>query len=427
MELFPTSWIDRIIGMDSETHKSNAEVVRFLAPLLVESGLTVQEQKVIENGETFINLIAFNQAPNHPDLLLFNTHLDTVSAGNPALWTKTGGQPLKATRVGDKVYGLGSADVKIDFLCKLWAVRQAGKLDRPIALVGTYGEERGLVGVQKLFSEHRVTPKYAMVGEPSDLELIYAHKGHVTATLEIPLEAGTPSESKAWLGKAAHSSTPGLGVNALSKLFRELKAKKKALHSVEAGTNANRVPESAEGSLGVKAGKPTGELLRFVSAVEALVERLGKVRDRRFSPSQCTLSWNLARMHGQNLRLTFDIRTLPEVDASKVKASLVKLTPQSAKWVDISVDFPLAGTKDTQLIKAASKALSLCGVKPKLRTKASSTEAAIYHHFGSEAIVFGPGVSINNVHKPNEHCLFSQIKIATRFYRELMTLPWGRA
>jgi acetylornithine deacetylase/succinyl-diaminopimelate desuccinylase-like protein len=427
MELFPTSWIDRIIGIDSETQKSNVEVVRFLAPLLGESGLKVEEQKVIENGETFINLIAFNQKPDHPDLLLFNTHLDTVSAGNPALWTKTGGQPRKATRVGDKIYGLGSADVKIDFLCKLWAVRCAGKIDRPIALVGTYGEERGLVGVQKLFAERKVTPKYAMVGEPSDLELIYAHKGHVIATIELPLEKGAPVETKHWSGQAAHSSTPGLGINALSKLFRELKAKKKALHSVEAGTNSNRVPESAQGALGAKAGKPTVELLRFVGAVEALVERLGRVRDRRFSPSQCTLSWNLARMEGQKLQLTFDIRTLPGVDASKVKESLLKLAPKGARWVGISVDFPLAGTKGTQLIKAASKALSLCGVKPKLRTKASSTEAAIYHHFGSEAIVFGPGVSINNVHKPNEHCLLSQVKIATRFYRELLTLPWGRA
>jgi acetylornithine deacetylase/succinyl-diaminopimelate desuccinylase-like protein len=425
MDLFPEHWIDRIIGLDSETHRSNSEVVRFLAPLLKESGLTVQEQVVKENGENFINLIAFNQRPDHPDLLLFNTHLDTVSGGNQALWTKTGGDPLKATRVGNKVYGLGTADVKIDFLCKLWAARSAKGNQRPIALVGTYGEERGLIGVQKLFAEKKVTPRYAMVGEPSDLELIYAHKGHVIASAELALEDAPVAREKSWSGKAAHSSTPGLGINALSKALKETANRKWGIVRLQAGTNSNRVPESALGAFSEKAGKPTRDLIRFVGSVEALVARLGKWQDRRFNPSKTTLSWNLCESEGQRVVLTFDIRTLPGVDAEKVRTKLEPLLPATGRWKAISVDLPLAGSKDGTLIKAASRALKTCGVQPKLRTKASSTEAAVYHHFGAEAIVFGPGISVNNVHKPNEHCLMDQIRIATRFYRELISTPWG--
>src|SRR5690606_33478668 len=140
----------------SETQHSNARLVDFLRPLILSSGLHLTEQAVQEGAETFINLIAHNSRPTDPQLLLFNTHLDTVSAGDPRQWTKTGNDPLKATWVKDRVYGLGSADVKIDFLCKLWAAKQA-RPQRPFALVGTYGEERGLIGVQKLFEGKKVT------------------------------------------------------------------------------------------------------------------------------------------------------------------------------------------------------------------------------------------------------------------------------
>ncbi len=424
MELFPTHWIDRIIGINSETQRSNAEVVAFLTPLIQESGLKILEHRVRENGQDFFNLIAFNQRPDHPDLLLFNTHLDTVSGGDTRHWTKTGNDPFKATWVGGRVYGLGTADVKIDFLCKLWAMRHAKNVQRPFALVGTYGEERGLVGVQMLFADKQVTPKYAVVGEPSDLELIYAHKGHVIGTASLPLETAKPDFTKDWSGKAAHSSTPQLGVNALSKAFQEIGRKRWGMVSLEAGTNSNRVPESSRASLVAETGTATQELLDFVQAVQGLEKALRKTRDSRFSPSVTTLSWNLARTLSGRVELTFDLRTLPGIDPQKVKAQLIPLLPKSGRWVEITVDLPLAGDKDNTLMKAASAALKDCGVKPVKKTKASSTEAAVYHQNGAQAIVFGPGISVGNVHKPNEHNRLNQIRVATRFYKELLERPW---
>lgn len=426
MDNFPTSWIDRIIGINSETERSNAEVVAFLRPLLEQSGLRVTEQRVQEKGISFSNLIAYNHRPDHPDLLLFNTHLDTVSGGDRAQWTKTGNDPFKATWVRDRVYGLGTADVKIDFLCKLWAIRQAGRIERPIALVGTYGEERGLVGVQKLFEEKKVTPKYAVVGEPSNLELIYAHKGHVIATASLALEKTGTGITKTWKGKAAHSSTPALGVNALSKAFTEIRRKRKGIRAIQGGTDSNRVPESATVQYTDQATETTAEFFQFIEAVEKLVGRIAKTKDLRFSPSVSTLSWNLCRTQDGRAEITFDIRTLPGVDPLKVRQELEPLIPRSGRWVEITVDLPLAGSKDNALMTAAAKALKSCGVKPVKKTKASSTEAAVYHRHGAQAIVFGPGISVGNVHKPNEHNLLSQIRTATQFYHSLLLQPWGK-
>jgi acetylornithine deacetylase/succinyl-diaminopimelate desuccinylase-like protein len=133
-------WIEKVIRIDTVTHHSNEELVRVLAPLLIEAGLKVEEQRVVENGVAFKNIIAFSHAPDAKDLLVLNTHLDTVSFGTCSDWTKTHEDPFKATRVRDRVYGLGTADVKLDFLCKIWAAQSSKPWKQPFALVGTYGE-----------------------------------------------------------------------------------------------------------------------------------------------------------------------------------------------------------------------------------------------------------------------------------------------
>ncbi len=419
-ELFPLEWIDRIISINSETERSNSELITFLKPLVQAAGLKYEEHKVMENGIPFFNLIASTQGATHPEALLFNTHLDTVSGGETSAWTKTGGNPLKATWVRDRVYGLGAADVKIDFLCKLWAVTQA-KPSRPFVLVGTYGEERGLIGVQKLFADKKIAPRYAMVGEPSDLELIYAHKGHLIGVARLPTERSIASSIKQWKGKAAHSSTPQLGINALVKCLTEIKKRKWGIVGIHSGTNSNKVPELARAQVSPAPGKATSDILGFIEKVEDLATAVGQRRDPRFSPSMTTLSWNMAYSEQGWIELTFDFRTLPGVDSDVLRRKLEALLPKSGQWRSLTIDLALAGDKESTLMKAATEALKTCGVKPVSKTKASSTEAAIYHHHGAQAIVFGPGISVGNVHKPNEHNLLSQIRVATQFYRELLS------
>src|SRR6266849_518416 len=56
-----------------------------------------------------------------PRGLLLVTHLDTVDPGPPEFWTETGGNPFALTQKGHRLFGLGSADTKLDALCKLFA------------------------------------------------------------------------------------------------------------------------------------------------------------------------------------------------------------------------------------------------------------------------------------------------------------------
>ena len=429
MRLPPTEWLEKMIRIETVSHRSNEEVVRFLVPLLEETGLKVEEQKVTENGETFTNLIAFNQAVDAKDLLVLNTHLDTVSAGRLEDWTKTDGNPFRATRVRDRIYGLGSADVKLDFLLKLWAARQAKPWGRPFALVGTFGEERGLVGAMHLLKEKKVKPRYALVGEPSNLELIYAHKGHLitTVAVELGIKASQLKEKpavKRWKGKAAHSSTPDLGDNAIRKGLTDIFKRGYGIVRLTGGTDSNRIPDACEAEVISRQTEGTKKLFAFIRSFDELARDLKKRRDTRFSPAISTLSLNQVETVDGEIRLTFDLRSLPDVDTVRFRERMARaFADVGCRVIQSSQDEALRGNKNGRFMQAASKALSACGVNVVKKTKASSTEAALYNQHGAEAIVFGAGLSVGNVHRPNEYNSLRQMGVATQFYTRLLKTP----
>ncbi len=428
MSLLPSEWIEKAIRINSETHLSNDNLVQFLKPLLVQSGLKVEEQRVVENGASFVNLIAYNAELSSPGLMAFNTHLDTVSAGNPQLWTKTNQDPFQATVSRSRVYGLGTADVKLDFLCKILAARNARPWPRPICLIGTYGEERGLVGATKLLSSGMLKPRFAIVGEPSNLELIYAHKGHLVFTVRIPRSEpkGANSDVRRWKGRSAHSSTPELGQNALVKGLTDCFKRACGIDSITAGTNPNRIPDECEIRVTAASNTVSARLFKLVDFLNETSRDLLKRRDPRFTPATCTLSLTQAQTLEKSIELTFDVRVLPDIDIERLRNRLVDGIEKMGLRISYQeVNFPLKGKRESPLMKQASKILKSCRITPVCKTKASSTEASVYQRAGAHAFVFGPGISIGNVHRPNEYNFLKQLDSAVHFYTKLMSLPVG--
>jgi succinyl-diaminopimelate desuccinylase len=428
MKLPPIEWIEKMIRINSTTYQSNEELVRFLVPLLTDTGLKVEEQLVVENGVRFKNLIAYSHTLDTPDLLALNTHLDTVDPGEPTQWTKTEGNPFQATRLRDRIYGLGTADVKLDFLCKIWAARLAKPWKRPFALIGTYGEERGLIGIQELFKLKKFKPKYALVGEPSNLELIYAHKGHLIFTVAVPLlldRQQSQVTKKRWKGVSAHSSTPDLGDNALVKGLTDIFKRGYGITHLASGTNFNKIPDSCEASVVADQNETTRMIFKLIQFLDDLRHDFKSRKDPRFSPSTSCLSLNQAITHSEHIEFVFDVRTLPDVNherlEKKVREGIAKF---GAKVTHVTSDASLRGQKNSRFLVQASRTLKACGVKPVLKTKATSTEAAIYQAHGASAIVFGPGISVGNAHRPNEYNSFKQMEIATRFYTQFLKTPW---
>ena len=78
---------------------------------------------------------------------------------------------------------------------------------------------------------------------------------------------------------------------------------------------------------------------------------------------------------------------------------------------------PLATPRDSRLVEALAGAQVAAGLGRRLGTKATCTEAGLLSEAGLEAVVFGPGPSVGNVHKPNEHTRISELELARDVYR----------
>ena len=337
-----------LIALRSVSEEGNRRVVEHLVPFCKKIGLhiTIQgpgnglasstslgESRVAgsDDAANDANLIAHSISLGSgdlcPDGLALVTHLDTVPPGDLKLWTKTAGDPFKAVIRGDKIYGLGSADTKLDFLCKLLAIEEVGlkKIKIPLALIGTFGEERALAGARLIRETGIMHPRFALISEPSQLKAVIAHKGilYLKAVLRAPLSdrrgegrAERGVRGRSFKGKAAHGSMPHLGENAIEKAIRWLTAQKEIdLVEIGGGTVHNVVPDSCRVAVrkSKTASKRIAFLKRFLSLMETARKFLKTHSNPAFDPPHTTDNIGVIRMLAKDrIEMEFDFRLIPE-------------------------------------------------------------------------------------------------------------------
>ncbi|HKC50454.1 MAG TPA: M20/M25/M40 family metallo-hydrolase [Myxococcota bacterium] len=441
------AWAERFIATPSESRLGNAAIADVAAELLRELGLAADLESVHAGGGTHHAVLCEvtarasegrperarnGQSSDGPDLLLV-THLDTVPPGDSAAWTATGGDPFRPTRDGDRLYGLGSADAKVDFVCKAHALAaERGSLTRGVRLVGTFGEEIGMLGARWLVESGLTRgATRALVGEPSELAIVHAHKGYAVYEARVRLEAlSEPGalrvSSELVRGAAAHSSAPVLGHNAVYAAL-ELVEKSGALGvtALAGGGAVNVVPDRCEITL-VHGGGRVGEgveidapiwsakpLVRFLAAWRELEAGLGARSDPRFSPAQSVASLGRVALEEGCAVFAFDVRPIPGDGAAALVAPLAR----TAELRCVRTNPALATPSDSELVRALQAAQRAAGLPARVETKATCTEAGILAAAGLEAVVLGPGTSVGNVHKPNEHTRVSQLHQAVTLYR----------
>jgi len=149
------------------------------------------------------NLIARAPGADNRPRILLGPHLDTVGVGGMTI------DPFAAELRDGKIHGRGASDTKGPMAAMLQALTNCQTLleSHPIAIdfVAFMGEESSQWG-SKHFAKHYADDyEFALVGEPTSLDIVYTTKGSLWATLQTS-------------GKAAHSSQPELGDNAILKL-----------------------------------------------------------------------------------------------------------------------------------------------------------------------------------------------------------------
>ncbi|MEX2207446.1 MAG: M20/M25/M40 family metallo-hydrolase [Myxococcota bacterium] len=427
------SWAERFIATPSESRLGNAAIADLAAGLLRELGLPAQLESASVGG-TLHHAVLCEIGPEGPGCgLLLVTHLDTVPPGDPAAWTATGGDPFRPTRDGDRLYGLGSADAKVDFVCKAHALARLDRaqLARTVRLVGTFGEEIGLIGARWLV-ENGLAQGFtqALVGEPSELAGVHAHKGYAVFEARVALErleVGAPlfANTRVVRGEAAHSSAPSLGKNAILAALEAL-ASSEALgvYALAGGTAVNVVPDRCElGSL--QKGGPGDEhdgpafakapLVAFLEAWRRFDAALEVRRDPAFDPDRSIASLGRVSLEGAQAVFRFDVRPIPGDDAEALVAPLRDV----AEIACVRANPPLATRRDAPLVQALEAAQRAVGLPVRVTTKATCTEAGLLASTGLDAIVLGPGPSVGNVHKPNEHTRISELHRAVALYHAL--------
>jgi len=187
-------------------HTGEAALADHLAGFVRSLGASVD---LVEVRPGRPNLIArFAPLDGRPRILL-GPHLDTVGVGGMSI------DPFAAEIRNGRIYGRGASDTKGPMAAMLWGLREnaAALRDAPVAIdfVAFMAEESCQHGSRHFAARHAGEYEFAIVGEPTSLDVVHTTKGSLWATLRAT-------------GKAAHSSQPERGENAILKLARSLVA-----------------------------------------------------------------------------------------------------------------------------------------------------------------------------------------------------------
>jgi len=197
------SALGRLGAFDSVSSRPMADLAAHVAEGCSDLGFRVELFPDAEHPGK-CTVVAAIGPETGPDGLLISGHLDVVpTEGQP--WTS---DPFRMIEREGNLYGRGTADMKGFVAATLQAL---GRIDRrewkrELLLVWTHDEEVGCLGSAQVAAElgrrGRAVPRSCLIGEPTGFRVLRMHPGHVGVEIEVR-------------GKAAHSSRPDLGHNAI--------------------------------------------------------------------------------------------------------------------------------------------------------------------------------------------------------------------
>ena len=172
-----------------------AAVAAFIADWLRAAGLEVHVAEVRPGRP---NVVGIAHGAGGGRSLLLNGHIDTVGVAGMS-------QPFRPRVEGGKLYGRGAYDMKGGMAACLIAAAEAARLNLRGDVIVTAVMDEEYAGLGTLAVAEQVHADGAIVAEPTELQLVVAHKGFVWLEVETQ-------------GVAAHGSRPHLGVDAIAKM-----------------------------------------------------------------------------------------------------------------------------------------------------------------------------------------------------------------
>ncbi|RVU38037.1 acetylornithine deacetylase [Hwanghaeella grinnelliae] len=380
----PIEMLGKLVSFDTTSAFSNMELIDFVRGYLADYGV---EAQVLPNEDgTKANLFA-TIGPSKPGGVALSGHTDVVPVvGQP--WDTN---PFEVVEKGTRLYGRGTCDMKAFSATALALVPEmvAKPLQRPLHFCLSYDEEVGCLGAPGMIAELGAAlpkPALVIVGEPTDMKVVSAHKGmwffRVTVT-----------------GKEAHSSQTHRGVSAVMNGAR------------------------------------------MIAKLDEMGKRLRDNADTssRFPPPYTTIHVGTANggtapnIISRKFEFVCDIRNLPTDDPAA-------LQQEFEDWVNAEI-LPDMHAVDPSTGIEIENLTTVPGLREELDSEAEAfvraitgdndttyvpygTEAGQFQEAGMSVVVCGPG-SIDQAHQPNEFIEIDQVHQCEAFLRKVIVRCQG--
>ncbi|MCP3689983.1 MAG: acetylornithine deacetylase [Gammaproteobacteria bacterium] len=351
-----------------ELDMSNRAVIELIATWAESLGFNIEIQQINESKYNLIASTGFGS-----DGLVLSGHTDTVAC-DESLWHS---DPFQLTKHSNRLYGLGSCDMK-SFLALVLAASQSydfKQFKKPLTIVATADEESTMCGAKLIAENGRKLGQYCVIGEPTGLTPVSQHKGVL-------------SESINFTGQSGHASDPALGNSALEGMHEFM-----------------------------------GQLLKYRDTIQQ------QYHNPAFTIPTPTL--NLGHIHGGDnsnricgaCELLIDIRYLPGMSLQTLHADIdeIAATVADRRRLDYSCQIIGDGLPPmhTDAASVIAEYLTYTTGKPS-SSVAFGTEAPYYNQMHTETIVIGPG-SIDQAHQPDEYLPIAQIQPTIELLQNLIT------
>lgn len=355
-----------LVAFDSVSRTSNLPIAEFLADYLDRPGVRVQPSPGTEEGKVNLVVSVGPELDGSREGLVLSGHLDVVPAEEDEWRT----DPFALTEQDGRLYGRGAADMKgfLALATNRAAALDPARLDRPLVLIFTCDEELGTLGAEcfvKTWPEPGRLPRQAIIGEPTSLAVVRAHKGYLKLRLRFR-------------GVAAHSGYPHLGRSAIEPAARAVGA----LAGLRAALERER-PRHAELFLEVPYAPLNIGVLKGGVAINVV-------------PDRCVVE--------------LGVRLLPEMDVETMIGRVRDAVDDAVGEGEYALD--VIGNSPPMLLDAeAPLHRRLCDVMDQIDSRSVSfaTDAGWFQTVGMDCVIFGPG-SIETAHKPNEFVPASDLR-----------------
>ena len=360
-----------LIAFKTISGEDNNALIDYCDKILKNLG--AKSFRTFDDEKKRVNLFATLKAkkPNSKQSIILSGHTDVVPVSRS--WST---DPFKATIKEDKLYGRGSCDMKGFIACALAyaPIYSKANLDRDIHFSFTFDEETACQGAPLLIEELKkknIRNGICIVGEPTNMKIIDAHKGCYEYTT-------------CFEGLAGHGSAPDKGVNAVEYAVRFVEKLLELREILKSRAPKDSIFDPPYTTLQI--GGMSGGIARNVIA------------------DKCQVDWELrpvVKEDGEFVNSEMD-----KFVNEKLLPEMKKIYPKSSIKKEIIGE--IIGFNREKKSESSELISNITGDNSR-NVVSFGTEAGLFQQIGISTVVCGPG-SIEQAHKVDEFIKLDELK-----------------